>query len=204
MAWGVSLTPLPRLPPVLIGHESGWAAEPVWTQGLEEKSFASAGDRTSIARSSSPYPDTILTELPGSVYWLISAGMKFRNKKKFRYGIPAYTVPCRALHTHTHTHYVSSTQSCMYIVPLTQAMQNTEQNVCDCKWVPQKSRSYTNQWNTIQYKSDIPTSTTYFVVPWHNLELLLTAPSRLVSIPGPGMKSELIPFSFLGCNFLQH
>jgi hypothetical protein len=28
---------------------------------------------------------------------LVSAGMKFRNKKKFRYGIPAYTGPFEAL-----------------------------------------------------------------------------------------------------------
>jgi hypothetical protein len=37
-----------------IVQEAGWAAEPVWTQRLEEKSFAPAGDRTPIARSSSP------------------------------------------------------------------------------------------------------------------------------------------------------
>jgi hypothetical protein len=41
-------------PPVPIVQEAGWATEPVWTQRLEEKSFASAGYRTSIARSSSP------------------------------------------------------------------------------------------------------------------------------------------------------
>jgi hypothetical protein len=41
-------------PPVPIVQEAGWAPEPVWTERLEEKSFASAGDRTSIARSSSP------------------------------------------------------------------------------------------------------------------------------------------------------
>jgi hypothetical protein len=41
-------------PPVPIVQEAGWASEPVWTQRIEEKSFASAGDRTSIARSSSP------------------------------------------------------------------------------------------------------------------------------------------------------
>jgi hypothetical protein len=29
-------------------------------------------------------------------YILISAGMKFRNKKKFRHNIPAYTGPFRA------------------------------------------------------------------------------------------------------------
>jgi hypothetical protein len=29
-----------------IGQEAGWAPEPVWTQRLDEKSFASAGDRT--------------------------------------------------------------------------------------------------------------------------------------------------------------
>jgi hypothetical protein len=40
--------------PVPIVQEAGWAPEPVWTQMLEEKSFASAGDRTPIARSSSP------------------------------------------------------------------------------------------------------------------------------------------------------
>jgi hypothetical protein len=44
----------------------------------------------------------ILSPLPGiepviQSDILISAGMKFRNKKKFRYGIPAYTGPFRAL-----------------------------------------------------------------------------------------------------------
>jgi hypothetical protein len=28
---------------------------------------------------------------------LLGSGMKFRNEKKFRYGIPAYTCPFRAL-----------------------------------------------------------------------------------------------------------
>jgi hypothetical protein len=42
------------LPPVPIVQEAGWAPEPVWTQRLEEKSFVPAGDRTPIARSSSP------------------------------------------------------------------------------------------------------------------------------------------------------
>jgi hypothetical protein len=40
-------------PPVPIVQEVGWAPEPVWTQRLEEKAFAPAGDRTPIARSSS-------------------------------------------------------------------------------------------------------------------------------------------------------
>jgi hypothetical protein len=31
-------------------QEAGWTPEPVWTQRLEGKSFASAGDRTLIAR----------------------------------------------------------------------------------------------------------------------------------------------------------
>jgi hypothetical protein len=35
-------------PPVPIGQEAGWASEPVWTQGLEEKFSAPVGDRTSI------------------------------------------------------------------------------------------------------------------------------------------------------------
>jgi hypothetical protein len=40
-------------PPVPIVQEAGWAPEPVWTQRLEEKSFAPAGDRTPISLSSS-------------------------------------------------------------------------------------------------------------------------------------------------------
>jgi hypothetical protein len=39
-------------PPVPTGQEAGWAPEPVWTQRLQGISCASAGDRTSIARSS--------------------------------------------------------------------------------------------------------------------------------------------------------
>jgi hypothetical protein len=41
-------------PPVPIVQEAGWAPEPVWTQRLEEKSSAPAGNRAPIARSSSP------------------------------------------------------------------------------------------------------------------------------------------------------
>jgi hypothetical protein len=43
-------------PPLPIVQEAGWAPEPVWTQRLEEKSFASAGDRSPgrPARSQTP------------------------------------------------------------------------------------------------------------------------------------------------------
>jgi hypothetical protein len=41
-------------PPVPIGEEAGWAPEPIWTQRIKEKFLAPAGDRTPIARSSSP------------------------------------------------------------------------------------------------------------------------------------------------------
>jgi hypothetical protein len=69
MGWVVSVTPRPRFapgkgPPVPTGQEAGWAPEPVWTERSEEKSFAPAGNRTPIARSSSRQSDTILTELP--------------------------------------------------------------------------------------------------------------------------------------------
>jgi hypothetical protein len=37
-------------PPVPIVQEAGWAPEPVWTQRLQEKSFAFAGDRTPIVQ----------------------------------------------------------------------------------------------------------------------------------------------------------
>jgi hypothetical protein len=49
-----TLLPPGKEPPVPVVQEAGWAPEPVWTQRLEEKSFAPAGDRTSIARSFSP------------------------------------------------------------------------------------------------------------------------------------------------------
>jgi hypothetical protein len=45
-----ALLPMGKRPPVPIVQEAGWAPEPVWTQGIQEKSFAPAGDRTSIAR----------------------------------------------------------------------------------------------------------------------------------------------------------
>jgi hypothetical protein len=37
--------------PVPIGQEAGWASELVWTQRLEEKSFASVGNRTPVTQS---------------------------------------------------------------------------------------------------------------------------------------------------------
>jgi hypothetical protein len=49
-----ALLPPRKGPPVPIVQEAGRAPEPVWTQRLEEKSFVRAGDRTPIARSSSP------------------------------------------------------------------------------------------------------------------------------------------------------
>jgi hypothetical protein len=47
---------LPRAkdPPVPIAQDAEWAPEPVWKQRLEEKSFASVGDRTLLAPSSNP------------------------------------------------------------------------------------------------------------------------------------------------------
>jgi hypothetical protein len=45
-----ALIPPGKGPPVPIVQEAGWAPEPVWTQRLEENSFAPAGDRTPIAQ----------------------------------------------------------------------------------------------------------------------------------------------------------
>jgi hypothetical protein len=50
-----TLLPPGKGPPVPIVQEAGWAPEPVWTQRLEEKSFAPAGNRTPIARSQTLY-----------------------------------------------------------------------------------------------------------------------------------------------------
>jgi hypothetical protein len=41
-------------PPVPIVQEAGWVSKPVATWKLEEKSFAPAGNRTPVARTSSP------------------------------------------------------------------------------------------------------------------------------------------------------
>jgi hypothetical protein len=37
-------------PPVPIGQEAGWAPEMVWTQRLEGKTFAPAGDRIPVVQ----------------------------------------------------------------------------------------------------------------------------------------------------------
>jgi hypothetical protein len=62
------------------------ALEPVWTQRIEEKSFAAAKDRTPIARSSSPLSDTILTELPGFLLLGISIP-KLTQTARFAYNV---------------------------------------------------------------------------------------------------------------------
>jgi hypothetical protein len=84
MGWSAS-RPYRALPPgegptIPIVQEAGWAPEPVWTQRLEEKSLTFPGDQTSKSRSSSPQPDTVLTELPGSrklLCWQINCNSAF-------------------------------------------------------------------------------------------------------------------------------
>jgi hypothetical protein len=54
--WVISVTTRPRFTaregsPIPIRQEAGWASELVWTQSLEEKSFASTEDRTPIVQS---------------------------------------------------------------------------------------------------------------------------------------------------------
>jgi hypothetical protein len=53
--WSVSCPgralPPGKGPPVPIVQEANWASELVWTQRLEEKSFASARDRTPVIQS---------------------------------------------------------------------------------------------------------------------------------------------------------
>jgi hypothetical protein len=53
-SWPGHALPSGKGPPVPTGQEAGWAPELVWTQRLEEKSFAPARDWISIARSSIP------------------------------------------------------------------------------------------------------------------------------------------------------
>jgi hypothetical protein len=59
-------------PPVPIVQEAGWAPELVWTQRIEEKSSASAGDRTPIAQSVvrhyTDWATWITTSIPNSIF----------------------------------------------------------------------------------------------------------------------------------------
>jgi hypothetical protein len=52
--WSASLPgralPPGKGPPVHIVQDAGWASELVWTQRIEEKSFAPAGDRTPVVQ----------------------------------------------------------------------------------------------------------------------------------------------------------
>jgi hypothetical protein len=78
LGWVVRVTPRPRaLPPVPIGHEAGWAPEPVWTQRLEEKSSASIGDRT-------PVVQLVVSHYTQSLYWLSYRGSYWGVEKYIR------------------------------------------------------------------------------------------------------------------------
>jgi hypothetical protein len=55
-------------PPVPIGQEAGWAPEPVWTQRLEGKPFASGGDRTPFVQSVVSHYTDWATPAPAYVY----------------------------------------------------------------------------------------------------------------------------------------
>jgi hypothetical protein len=46
---------------------AGWASELVWTQGLEEKSFASAADRTPVVHSAVRYYTDSAISAPESI-----------------------------------------------------------------------------------------------------------------------------------------
>jgi hypothetical protein len=86
----VSVTPRPRFAPgkgspVPIVQETGWAPEPVWTQRLEEISFASSGYRTSIARLSSPSQKLYCLSYPAPV--------KVSNELKYMKGYGLLTSP---------------------------------------------------------------------------------------------------------------
>jgi hypothetical protein len=58
--------PAGKGPPVHI-LQAGWASELVWTQRLEEKSFAPAGDRTPVVQSVARH----CTEVPRLLYLVL-------------------------------------------------------------------------------------------------------------------------------------
>jgi hypothetical protein len=79
-----ALYPRGKGPPVPIVQEAGWASEPVWTQRLEEKSFASAGDGTLIVTSVGVhYTDwaTPAPEEPKAVCKYMSSRIRYPEQK---------------------------------------------------------------------------------------------------------------------------
>jgi hypothetical protein len=63
----VALLPPEKGTPVPIVQEAGWDPEPVWTQRLEEESFAPAGDRTPIVQPVVRYHQILV--LPNQGRW---------------------------------------------------------------------------------------------------------------------------------------
>jgi hypothetical protein len=87
--------PLGKGPTVPIVQKAGWAPETVWIQRLEEKSLASAKERISIVRSSSPQPDT---ELPWFLFEILNR-LSYKSIRHFfrRLNLPWYTLSCIGL-----------------------------------------------------------------------------------------------------------
>jgi hypothetical protein len=100
MLISVNGTPLPRLGPPVVYSRLLLALHTLWSYSncpngfldhgqCSKWKFRSAGiilkSESRIHRQKNGY---------SRAYILISAGMKFRKKKKFRYGIPAYTELC--------------------------------------------------------------------------------------------------------------
>jgi hypothetical protein len=75
--WSAS-RPGRALPPVPIGREAGWAPEPVWTQRLEEKSFACVGDRTPVVQSVVSHYTDWATEAP-SLHFFFAKFTPYKN-----------------------------------------------------------------------------------------------------------------------------
>jgi len=74
---------LQKWPPVPVRQEAGWALELIMTQRLEEKSFASAGDRTPVVPCAVRHYTDWAT--PAAYIWPVRATMKFPRRPTQNY-----------------------------------------------------------------------------------------------------------------------
>jgi hypothetical protein len=150
-----ALLPPGKGPPVPIGQEAGWAPEPVWTQRLQEKSFAPAGNRTPVVQPvvrhftawANPAPLWILyfwiyyvgrvtSKLYGSRVWFLSLYARNSQRKS------VFLMLCREIFKHMgiftcmrlalHSIFLKLSECNKYVIHMRIGMQSSAQWLASC------------------------------------------------------------------------